>query len=654
MREDVRALILARPALIRQLRGADAGPLLVAAPYLRIDGDRWQLPGGPAAAPVWTALSGAASEAPEPRLLALLRADGGLLAYLVELVASLSPEQQRSRLALADADERRRVAAGVELLDGVRAVAHGWQIRDRPFWRPSADPAFLLGAIARGARRAGCRCPAAACSGRSPSATAPCRAGEERGPRGLGRSDAGLRRVAAGADLDRGAGGSADPLRAGAVRVASPRRCRGLAGGGGRDDPARLCAATRSSCACSIAWTSTTCRGSRRWSAAPTAWSRPPPGWRGHAAVVRWQSALGFLDHMARLGAIERDELRARPRRAGRSRVAAGVARDAGPGAARRARRRRGRRRSRRRSGGAPGRGRAGGASHAQPHRRRPPRHLGRPGLSASTSAPPSAIASRASAAATGRPRLDAAWAVFALSDCAQRAGRRGSGRPSRPGRGGDPPRSDAGASTSGSASRPARRWRPPGALARSRPRRARLGRDPRLRSTISATRWPPRRSPRWPTPSAWAGPRTCRCPRSPPSAGTSFTKPSPVGTLDASWLPPDIHTARGSAWHVVGSLLGLGRRAGAGRPAPPVAEAAGGGAEPEHGRSPLARDDGRRARPAAISPTTRSGELAAAFAAGRRRLRRRARRRRRRDDPWPRRPARHRSGRRWPAGWRR
>jgi hypothetical protein len=37
------------------------------------------------------------------------------------------------------------------------------------------------------------------------------------------------------------------------------------------------------------------------------------------------------------------------------------------------------------------------------------------------------------------------------------------------------------------------------------------------------------------------------------------FTTPSAAGTLDASWLSPDIHTARGSAWHVVGSLLGLG-----------------------------------------------------------------------------------------------
>ena len=37
------------------------------------------------------------------------------------------------------------------------------------------------------------------------------------------------------------------------------------------------------------------------------------------------------------------------------------------------------------------------------------------------------------------------------------------------------------------------------------------------------------------------------------------FTRPSAVGTIDASWILPDIVTARGDAWHVAGSLVGLG-----------------------------------------------------------------------------------------------
>ena len=62
------------------------------------------------------------------------------------------------------------------------------------------------------------------------------------------------------------------------------------------------------------------------------------------------------------------------------------------------------------------------------------------------------------------------------------------------------------------------------------------------------------------------------------------FASPSATGMLDASWLAPDILTARGEAWHVVGSLLGSRRRAGAGGAAAAVAEAARRRAEPQHG----------------------------------------------------------------------
>ena len=72
--------------------------------------------------------------------------------------------------------------------------------------------------------------------------------------------------------------------------------------------------------------------------------------------------------------------------------------------------------------------------------------------------------------------------------------------------------------------------------------------------------------------------------PRSPRSAGTLLAKPSPTGMLDASWLAPDIVTARGEAWHVVGSLLGLGDTLGARGLAAALAEAARRRAEPQHG----------------------------------------------------------------------
>ena len=283
MREEVRAWILARPALVRQLCGADAGPLLVAAPYLRIDGDRWQLPGGPAAAPIWLAVAGVTSDAPEPLLLALLRGDG-LPAYMLEVVATLSDDQQRAVLSLASADVGRRVAAGLELLDGLRIVARGWDLRERPFWRPSADPAFLLGQL-----RVGANDRLLLPGGRlfwtlvfGDGGVVPRDAAARVG---VGRSDAGLGGMARVADLDR--------ARRPISRCATSRCCSRH---GGSRRPTRrrrprsrrssaATRATRSSCASSIAWVSTTSRALPRWSTAPTAWRRPRPT---GAATRRW------------------------------------------------------------------------------------------------------------------------------------------------------------------------------------------------------------------------------------------------------------------------------------------------------------------------------------------------------------------------------
>ncbi len=371
MREDVRAWLLARPALIGQLR-AEAGPLLVAAPYLRLAGDRWQWPGGADAAPMWQALAGVPSDAPEPWLLAFLRADGGALAYLLEVVETLSPDQQRAVLALGEADPSRRVAAGLELLDGLRVVAPGWQIRDRPFWRPSYDPAFLLAhiAVARDGRRLalpggrlfwtlvfgdGALVPREAAVRTAWDDPTPVSAGWLVARLGMvAPADQPVRyeqvlfaaRWLAGADAAQ-ATAVATILR-GYVRFPQLLRILDRLG---VDDAGRLAALVR-----------------RAEALAPSA-----PDWRGHAALVRWQSALVFLDHMARLGALDRRGAGPRARRAGGAGFGRGVARHARPDAAGRARRRC----RRRRSAGPAGRGRAGGAPDAEHARRRPPRDVG-------------------------------------------------------------------------------------------------------------------------------------------------------------------------------------------------------------------------------------------------------------------------------------
>ena len=306
MREEVRAWILARPALVRQLCGPDAGPLLVAAPYLRIDGDRWQLPGGPAAAPIWLAVAGVTSDAPDPLLLALLRGDG-LPAYMLEVVATLSDEQQRAALSLADADVSRRVGAGVELLDGLRVVARGWDFASAPSGgRRSIRPSSSVSCAS--APTTGCCCRAAACSGRSSSATAAsCRA---RPPHVSAWDDptpvsAGwlVSRIWIAAPADQSTRyeqvlfasrwfAATDASQAAAVATILrgyaryPQLLRVL-DRLGVDDVARLAALVHRA----------------------DGLAQAAADWRGHAAMVRWQSALVFLDHMTRLGAVDRDEL---------------------------------------------------------------------------------------------------------------------------------------------------------------------------------------------------------------------------------------------------------------------------------------------------------------------------------------------------------
>ena len=58
MEPSTREWFLARPELARRLSESARGALTVAAPYLRLDGGRWRLPGGAFAEPVWADLVG--------------------------------------------------------------------------------------------------------------------------------------------------------------------------------------------------------------------------------------------------------------------------------------------------------------------------------------------------------------------------------------------------------------------------------------------------------------------------------------------------------------------------------------------------------------------------------------------------------------------
>lgn len=141
--EAPRAWLVERPDLVRRLTERDCGALVVAAPFLRLEEGRWRLPGGAAAEPLWMDLASARLEDSPAFLVALLRAEGGLVTYALEVVATLSAAQQEAFLRLG-APPSERTAAGRALLNALKPAAEFWQPGERPFWRPSIDPAFLL------------------------------------------------------------------------------------------------------------------------------------------------------------------------------------------------------------------------------------------------------------------------------------------------------------------------------------------------------------------------------------------------------------------------------------------------------------------------------------------------------------------------------
>ena len=549
MREEVRAWILARPALVRQLGGADAGPLLVAAPYLRIDGDRWQLPGGPAAAPIWLAVAGVTSDAPEQLLLALLRADG-LPAYMLEVVATLTDDQRRAVLSLASAEPGPRVAAGLELLDGLRTVAHGWDLRERPFWRPSADPAFLLGQLRVGANDR-LRLPGGRLfwtlvfgdGGVVPREAAARAAWDDPMPVSAGwlvsriwiaaPADQPMRyeqvlfasRWLAAADVSQAA--AVATILRGYARYPQLLRVLDRLG---VDDIARLAALVHRA----------------------EGLAQAAADWRGHAAIVRWQSSLVFLDHMTRLGAVDRDELHraldalAAPEPASASRGTRVRALLAGIGV---------------------------GAVAGDPPSRAVEdalvARLTRSRLGAGRRVTWEGQAYRIDLGAAERDRiarvrgrdaqarLDAAWSAFTLSDL--------KGVPDGPDAMARIARVVATARldrTPAVDERLGVEARTAAATARRVLERGTVDRDwPEIRRSLDdlgdALATEALAEMAYAVSMGWAEdlPLTALA----AFRRHVFTRPSSTGTLDASWLAPEILTARGAAWHVVGSLLGLG-----------------------------------------------------------------------------------------------
>jgi hypothetical protein len=138
-----RAWVASNASLLTNLTERQAAALLLAAPGIRIADGTVRVPGGSAAAPVWQALVGRPVSEPVDFVRTLLNAEGPI-AYFYGSAAQLTPVQQRFLLSLDGRDAGARTIAARKMLAAFERATLGWEIEDRPFWRPSLDPVLLV------------------------------------------------------------------------------------------------------------------------------------------------------------------------------------------------------------------------------------------------------------------------------------------------------------------------------------------------------------------------------------------------------------------------------------------------------------------------------------------------------------------------------
>lgn len=143
-----RQWMVAHPDHLRALL-PHAATLAIVAPWLDRDDDGWRLPGGDATLPVWSGLVGRARTDPAFPL-ALVTGEAGWIAVLADVLGALTPAQQIA--ALTDRDTGPTVAGARRLMQAMRGGSVDWIPRQRPFWRPTLDPAWLLMQVPADAR----------------------------------------------------------------------------------------------------------------------------------------------------------------------------------------------------------------------------------------------------------------------------------------------------------------------------------------------------------------------------------------------------------------------------------------------------------------------------------------------------------------------
>ena len=125
-----------------------AAQFFIAAPGLRIRDDVVQLPGGAAATAAWESAVGKRVSDPAAFVKAIVGRNEVALSYFIGSIAQLSAEQARWMLGV-DGSEQSRATAIKRMVTVYDRMSAGWDATEKPFWRPTLDPALLASDLRR-------------------------------------------------------------------------------------------------------------------------------------------------------------------------------------------------------------------------------------------------------------------------------------------------------------------------------------------------------------------------------------------------------------------------------------------------------------------------------------------------------------------------
>ena len=134
--------------VLTELAERHAAHFFIAAPGLRIRDNVMQLPGGAATTAAWESVVGKRVTDPGAFVKTIVvRTEVGL-PYFVGSLAHLSAVQARVLLGV-EGPEPPRAAALKRMVTVFERVATGWEAGEKPFWRPTLDPALLVSDLRR-------------------------------------------------------------------------------------------------------------------------------------------------------------------------------------------------------------------------------------------------------------------------------------------------------------------------------------------------------------------------------------------------------------------------------------------------------------------------------------------------------------------------